>query len=389
LAAEVKVVAQDLRALLVEDSADDADLLRRELKRAGFEAATERVASARAFSEALDHGKWDVVLADFTMPGFGGTAALEILKARGLDIPFIIVSGSMGEEVAVEVMKAGAHDYFSKSNTMRLGSAITREVREAEGRRRRLEEQRRLEAEKEKLLEELRAAVQSRDDFLSIASHELKTPLTGLKLQVQSLGRLCARAPDGSVATIAFDAKVRTMTHQLARLTRLIHSLLDVTRITSGDMTLSRESLALDELVAGVIAAAREAQEPTSADIVLEAERVVGVWDRLRVETIVSNLVSNAMKFGNGLPVRARVSRVGTMARLTIQDHGIGIVPEVRARIFEKFERAVPRQHYGGFGLGLWIARQLVIAHGGSIRVESEVGEGSTFTIELPLGGEA
>jgi signal transduction histidine kinase len=122
---------------------------------------------------------------------------------------------------------------------------------------------------------------------------------------------------------------------------------------------------------------------------VLEAERVVGVWDRLRVETIVSNLVSNAMKFGNGLPVRARVSRVGTMARLTIQDHGIGIVPEVRARIFEKFERAVPRQHYGGFGLGLWIARQLVIAHGGSIRVESEVGEGSTFTIELPLGGEA
>jgi len=210
-----------------------------------------------------------------------------------------------------------------------------------------------------------------------------------LKLQVQSLARLCAREPDGAVATVAFDAKVRTMTHQLARLTRLIHSLLDVTRITSGDMTLSRESLALDELVAEVIAAAKESQEPTSADIVLEAERVVGVWDRLRVETIVSNLVSNAMKFGNGLPVRARVSRVGTMARLTIQDHGIGIVPEVRARIFEKFERAVPRQHYGGFGLGLWIARQLVVAHGGSIRVESEVGEGSTFTIELPLGGEA
>jgi signal transduction histidine kinase len=374
-----------LRALLVEDSADDAELLRRELKRAGFALFDERVESATEFVEALDREGWDVVLSDFTMPGFGGTAALEILKARGLDIPFIIVSGSVGEDVAVEVMKAGAHDYFSKGNTTRLASAIEREVREAERRRQRLMEQRQLEAEKEHLLGELKTAVQARDDFLSIASHELKTPLTGLKLQVQGLVRLCTRDPAASVAAAAFEAKVKTMSHQLDRLTRLIHSLLDVTRITSGDMTLSREPVALHELVADVVETAKESQESSQTHVAIDAEPVVGSWDRLRLETIVTNLVSNAMKFGNGKPVQVSVHRVGDAARLSITDHGIGIAPEVRARIFEKFERAVPRQHYGGFGLGLWIARQLVVAHGGTIEVVSDVGAGSTFTIELPL----
>jgi len=378
-------MSKDLRALLVEDSLQDAELLNRELWRSGFRAETERVASASAFADALDRAKWDVVLADFTMPGFGGTAALEILKARGLDIPFIIVSGSMGEDVAVEVMKAGAHDYFAKGNTTRLASAIEREVREAESRRRRVAEQQHLEAEKERLVAELRAAVQTRDDFLSIASHELKTPLTGLKLQVQALERLCAREPGAAVSTAAFEAKVKMMSSQLARLTRLIHSLLDVTRITSDALTLSRETLALDELVADVVDAAKESQEPSQTDVTIDTEPVVGSWDRLRVETIVSNLVSNAIKFGEGGRVQVKLRRAGTMARLTISDHGIGIPPEVQARIFEKFERAVPRQHYGGFGLGLWIARQLVVAHAGTIRVESAVGQGSTFTIELPL----
>jgi signal transduction histidine kinase len=379
-------VPKDLRALLVEDSVNDADLLRRELLRAGFTVQSERVETAAEFVEALDRVPWDVVLADFSMPGFGGTAALEILKARNLDIPFIIVSGSMGEDVAVEVMKAGAHDYFPKGNTKRLASAIEREVREAESRRRRLAERRRLEAEKERLLDELRTAVQTRDDFLSIASHELKTPLTGLKLQVQSLERLSLRESGASVPAAAFEAKVRTMSHQLARLTKLIHSLLDVTRITSGDMTLSRESLALDELVAEVVEATKESQEPSRSEVAIDSEPVVGCWDRLRVETIVSNVVSNAMKFGNGRPLKITVRRADSLARLTIEDQGIGIPREVQARIFEKFERAVPREHYGGFGLGLWIARQLVVAHGGAIRVESTVGVGSTFTIELPLG---
>jgi signal transduction histidine kinase len=113
---------------------------------------------------------------------------------------------------------------------------------------------------------------------------------------------------------------------------------------------------------------------------------VVGSWDRLRVETVVTNLVSNALKFGGGKPVEVSLRRAGEVARLSVTDRGIGIAPEEQGRIFEKFECAVPRRHYGGFGLGLWIVRQLVVAHGGTVRVDSQEGHGSTFTVDLPLG---
>lgn len=379
-------MGKHLRALLVEDSADDADLLRRELVRSGFDPETERVASAAEFSAALDGKVWDVVLSDFAMPGFGGMAALELLQSRRLDIPFIVVSGTVGEDVAVEVMKAGAHDYFAKGRTIRLGSAIEREVREAERRRRLGAEQQRAEAERELLLADLKTAVQARDDFLSIASHELKTPLTGLQLQVQGLARICVRDPTASVPAAAFEARVHSMARQVGRLTTLINSLLDVTRITSGDLVLSRERLALDDLVVDVVNACKEVLEPSKPQVVVDAEHVVGSWDRLRVETVVTNLVSNALKFGGGKPVEVSLRRAGELARLSVTDRGIGIPQEEQGRIFEKFECAVPRRHYGGFGLGLWIVRQLVVAHGGTVRVDSQEGHGSTFTVDLPLG---
>jgi CheY-like chemotaxis protein len=264
-------LGKHLRALLVEDSADDADLLRRELVRSGFDPETERVASAAEFSAALESKDWDIVLSDFSMPGFGGTAALDLLQARRLDIPFIIVSGTVGEDVAVEVMKAGAHDYFAKGKTIRLGSAIEREVREAERRRRLAVDQKRAEVERELLLADLKTAVQARDDFLSIASHELKTPLTGLQLQVQGLARICVRDPAASVPAAAFESRVHSMARQVGRLTTLIYSLLDVTRITSGDMVLSRESLALDDLVVDVVNACKEVLEPSKPQVVVDA----------------------------------------------------------------------------------------------------------------------
>lgn len=376
-----------LRALLVEDSTEDAALLRRELVRAGFDLETEQVATAAEFSAALDARTWDVVLSDFAMPGFGGKAALEILQSRVLDVPFIIVSGTLGEEVAVEVIKAGAQDYFSKGNTIRLGSAIEREMREAEARRQRAADQQRAEAERERLMADLKSAVQARDDFLAIASHELKTPLTGLQLQVQGLARMCLRDPGASIPTAAFESRIHTMARQVRRLTKLIQSLLDVTRITTGDLALAREELALDELVVGAVDACKELVEPSKPQVTVDAERIVGEWDPLRMETIVTNIVSNAIKFGTGRPVSVTVRRVGDLARLSVVDRGIGIPLKEQQRIFEKFECAVPRQHYGGFGFGLWIVRQLVAAHGGTIQVESAEGQGSTFTVDLPLRG--
>ncbi len=146
---------KSLRALMVEDSTEDARLLERELRRGGFELASERVASAADLQQALGRQGWQLVLCDFTMPRFNGREALELTRASGLDLPFIYVSGTLGEEVAVEAMRAGAHDYVMKGNLKRLLPAVERELREAEARR----EQRRLVAEREQLLQQLQAAL--------------------------------------------------------------------------------------------------------------------------------------------------------------------------------------------------------------------------------------
>jgi DNA-binding NtrC family response regulator len=144
-----------LRVLLVEDSEPDALLLLRHLHRGGYEIASRRVDTASALNEALDGAEWDIVISDYQIPGFGGALALELFKSRGLDIPFIIVSGVIGEETAVGMMKAGAHDYLLKQNLARLVPAIERELREAEERR----ERRRVQAQREKLVTELQTAL--------------------------------------------------------------------------------------------------------------------------------------------------------------------------------------------------------------------------------------
>lgn len=151
-------MSKAIRVLLVEDSEADAFLMLGELKRAGYEATAARVQTAAEMAEMLDNQKWDVVLGDYALPGFGGIAALKLLQSRGVDIPFISVSGMVGEEVAVETMKAGASDYVLKDRLTRLPSAIERELKAAEERRRR----RRAEAE----AAHLAAIVQSSDDAI-------------------------------------------------------------------------------------------------------------------------------------------------------------------------------------------------------------------------------
>jgi len=373
-----------LRVLQVEDSIDDAELVLLELERARYQLESRRVATPDEYLEALEADEWDVILSDFTMPYFSGKQALDLLKEQDLDIPFIIVSGSLGEDVAVEVMKAGAHDFFAKGNLTRLASAVEREVREAELRRGRLAEQRRAEAERERLLGELQAAVQARDMFLAIASHELKTPLTSLQLHVQGLRRNDALA---KMTPGRLEAKIDRIARQVTRLTTLVNGLFDVLRITQSRMTLACEEVDLAEVVRDVIAQTQDLLQIAESPIALRADPVVGFWDRARIETVVSNLLSNAAKFGAHKPIEVSVTAANGGARLVVADHGIGIAPEAQRRIFRKFERAVPVEHYGGFGLGLWIVRQIIEAHGGGIQIDSRLGEGSTFTVELPRHG--
>jgi signal transduction histidine kinase len=174
---------------------------------------------------------------------------------------------------------------------------------------------------------------------------------------------------------------------QVRKLNDLVDNLLDVARISAGRLRLDMEEVDLSSVAAELLSRFSPSAEKLGCELELHApEPVFGRWDRLRVEQVVTNLLSNALKYGPGRPVVVRVEEDGERARLTVQDHGIGIAEEDLARIFERFERAVSDRHYGGLGLGLYITRQIVEAFGGTVRVSSTPGEGSTFTLELPRG---
>ena len=227
-------------------------------------------------------------------------------------------------------------------------------------------------------------SIRTRDEFLSIASHELKTPLTSMKLRAQQMERTLEHPQDGSQLAQKVSGMLEVFDEQLKRLAHLVDHLLDVSRIDESRLSLRLDELDLGALALGVVAHLREQLEKTGGTLELVApEPVVGRWDRLRMEQVLLNLLTNAMKYGAGRPIRVEVTRQGEQALLVVADQGMGIPRESQARIFERFERAASR-NYGGLGLGLFITRQLVEAHGGRIRVESKPGLGATFIVELP-----
>jgi signal transduction histidine kinase len=234
-----------------------------------------------------------------------------------------------------------------------------------------------------RLLDKTRQALHLRDEFLRIASHELRTPLASLRLSAQGLLRAAER--NRTVSPEILDRTLRRVLGNTIRLEQLTSELLDVTRIEQGRLHLNPIECALDAIV-------REAVDHIEADLAAAgsavsiecAAPVVGRWDPSRLDQVVTNLLSNAAKFGAGKPIEIRIERLGTSVRLTVTDHGIGIDPARRPHVFDRFERAVPSSRYGGLGLGLYIARSIVVAHGGTITVDSEPGAGSTFTVTLP-----
>ncbi len=235
----------------------------------------------------------------------------------------------------------------------------------------------RAQRERERLLDELAASLAARDEFISAASHELKTPLAAIGLTIGTFERAVKA---GKADALRAD-QVGKLARLYARMERLVDQLLDVSRATAGPMKLHRAELDLVALVREVIA-----RYPPEASIdVVGPTPVVGTWDQDRLDQVVTNLVGNALKYGAGAPVHVTVDRAADRAVLRVRDGGPGVDVASRERIFDRFERVPATSHHGGLGLGLWITRQIVDAHGGRVFVEPGAEPGANFVVELPI----
>jgi len=240
------------------------------------------------------------------------------------------------------------------------------------------------ELERARLVRELQEGIRTRDDFLSVAAHELKTPVTPLRLQAAGLLRELKRS-GGAVEWDQLVRRLGIIDKSARRLEALVDRLLDQPPLTGGDLALELQEVDLTTLIEEAIGRLQEEAARAGCAISFEAEgAVAGRWDPLRIDQVATNLLLNAIKYGNRKPIEVRVTLNGGAALFSVRDHGLGIPADAQERIFERFERAVPLRHFSGFGLGLWIARQAVEAHGGRVTVWSRPGEGSEFRVELP-----
>jgi two-component system sensor histidine kinase EvgS len=377
-------MSKPLRLLLVEDSADDAELLVRLLRRAGYAPAFRRVETAEAMAAALAEDAWDIILSDHSLPKLNGPGALAVLQRTGLDIPFIIVSGTIGEETAVECMRAGARDFLLKDKLARLPVAIERELTAARDRRRQAQEEARIrELERARELAERENHFKSQ--FLATMAHELRTPLACVAGYVQVLAEETHGKLNERQKRIVVN--IRTSASHMGK---LISDVLDFSKIVAGRLDLFLKPTSLRKLVDSM----REALDPLINKHGVELRVAVADGlpdvsvDPLRINQVLFNLLSNGFKFTPkggtvSLSVQAEMDRVA----IEVRDTGVGIRAEDLPRLFQEFQQIVdpdrPRQD--GSGLGLAITKRLVELHGGTVAVQSEPGRGSAFTVKLPL----
>jgi len=260
------------------------------------------------------------------------------------------------------------------------GILVSSAIRDITGRKQAEENARRLDQE-QAARAAAEEAVAIRDDFVAMAGHELRTPLATLLMQLQSVQRLVRKDPTANISERLAKAERSGL-----RLEKLISQLLDMSRIAAGRLSLEPEPFNLADLLKEVVTRFAEASVAANSPIAVYAEAAVnGVWDRERIDQIITNLVSNAVKYGRGKPIEVGLSVESGRAVLTVTDHGIGIDTTHQEKIFQRFERAVAAREFGGIGLGLWITRQIIEATGGTIEVNSAPACGATFHVRLPM----
>lgn len=237
----------------------------------------------------------------------------------------------------------------------------------------------------EQYASELKTSLQSRDEFLSIASHELKTPVTSLKLQLQMVKRRFVASEQTFPEWESIASGINSSLKQINRLTELVEALLDVSTIQSGKINFSFQKVDVKTLMEEVVERFTDTAELSQSMIELKVpESLLMFWDRSRIDQVMVNLISNAIKYAPG-PIKVEVKRISDYIQIAVRDEGPGLRPELQARIFDRFERLGVSRNISGLGLGLFIVKQIIEGHQGTITVNSKEGKGTEFIIQLPI----
>jgi len=352
-----------------------------------------KATSGEAALELLLEHEFALAILDVMMPEMNGFELAELMRGteKTRHIPIVFVSAS-GKELnyAFRGYETGAVDFLHKP--LDISAVKSKVCVFVSLYQQRLQVKQQVEA-LEQSRQELRAtqaqlerALTMRDEFMSLVAHELRNPLNTLYVESQMRQMLLDK---GNISV--FDAKklqamVTRDTRQIESMIRLINDMNDVSRIDNGKLSIVPIETNLSNLIQNIIADIAHQTDASGSSFILDVPAdVIGVWDEFRIEQIITNLLTNALRYGDGKPVMVILSTDGITAELNIRDHGQGIEATQQERIFEKFERGNTKKAHEGLGMGLYIARQLAEAHKGSLTVESTVGEGSTFTLKLPL----
>ena len=338
-----------------------------------------KAASGREALELLLQHRFAVALLDVQMPEINGFELAELMRGSDhtKEIPIIFVTaGAIDPHHTFRGYEAGAVDFLYKPLDARIVRSKVQVFLRMEQQRLQIQEQ----------LEQLQAALRVRDEFLSIASHELKTPLTSLGLQVQ-LARRTIKIADGVAPSPEKLAQTLDLANrQIAKLTHLIDDLLDGSRIQGGQLTVSKSATDLVALVREVTERLQPHLEQAGCAVQLHlADSLTAPCESFRVEQVLINLISNVTKYAPGSPVTISLYLKEGRAVLEVRDEGPGIPEDKLESIFDRFERGGKKTGVSGLGLGLYISREIMLAHGGSLRATSRLGAGATFIAELPV----
>ncbi|MNB58390.1 Sensor protein TorS [compost metagenome] len=386
------------KLLIVDDLPENLLALEALIKRED-RTVYKALSADEALSLLLQH-EFAMAILDVQMPGMNGFELAELMRGteKTKNIPIIFVSAA-GRELnyAFKGYESGAVDFLHKPLDIHaVKSKVNVFVdlyRQSKALKQQLEALEQARREQEALLQqlqntqlELEQAVRMRDDFMSIVAHEVRTPLNGLILETQLRKMHLARDNAAAFTLDKMHAMVDRDERQIRSLIRLIEDMLDVSRIRTGKLSIRPSRFDLVQLVSNLLQNFAQQIEAAETEVSFTAPvPVEGHWDEFRIEQVVTNLLTNALRYGGRSPIQVRVYCEGDEARIEVQDRGIGISQDNQKRIFQQFERVSAKTVVAGLGLGLFISEQIVAAHGGSIVVESEINEGALFRVCLPI----